>query len=234
MKNDVFVLIYVDDLLVLSPSEQEIDSFKTAIAKHFDTSDKGVLERYLSINVSYGEAADEGAIFLSQHDYVDKILSRFGLESCKPVATPMDEKQPLVPSDGTASKMEVKEYQTKIGTLIWLMVSTRPDISFVVIKLAKHAKNPDSMHFQVLKRVFRYLAGTKHLTIVFRPGDDENRHLIGYCDADWAGPHSEKGLSTSGFVFMMAGGPISWTLKKQSCVALSTTESEYIAEALAT
>ncbi|OQD61606.1 hypothetical protein PENPOL_c016G01137 [Penicillium polonicum] len=55
-----------------------------------------------------------------------------------------------------------------------------------------------------------------------------------YCDADWAGPHSEKGLSTSGFVFKMAGGPISWTSKKQTCVALSTTESEYIAEALVT
>ncbi|OQD68932.1 hypothetical protein PENPOL_c002G03309 [Penicillium polonicum] len=130
--------------------------------------------------------------------------------------------------------MEIKEFQTKIGTLIWLMVSTRPDILFVVIKLAKHAKNPDSMHFQALKRVFGYLAGTKHLAFAFRSSNDDNQHLTGYCDADWAGPHSEKGLSTSGFVFMMAGGPISWTSKKQSCVALSTTESEYIAEALAT
>jgi len=144
----------------------------------------------------------------------------------------MDEKQALIPFEGTATKGQIHEYQTKIGTLIWLMVSTRPDISFAVIKLAKHAKNPSDVHFQALKRVFRYLTGTKLLTISFHPSM-QDAAVCGYCDADWAGPHSEKGLSTSGFLFKMAGGAISWTSKKQPCVALSTTESEYIAESLA-
>jgi hypothetical protein len=225
-------MVYVDDLLVLSPSETMIQQFKDAICKHFDTSDKGNLQRYLSINVHYAD----GIIHLSQADYVEKILARFGLENCKPVATPMDEKQALLPFQGTATKGQILEFQTKIGTLIWLMVSTRPDISFAVIKLAKYAKNPSDNHFQALKRVFRYLAGTKFLTISFLPEIDLNScsmAVSGYCDADWAGPHSEKGLSTSGFLFKMAGGAISWTSKKQPYVALSTTESEYIAEALA-
>ncbi|EKV04384.1 hypothetical protein PDIP_87550 [Penicillium digitatum Pd1] len=92
--------------------------------------------------------------------------------------------------------------------------------------------NPSDVHFQALKRVFRYLTGTKLLTISFYPSM-QDAAVCGYCDADWAGPHSEKGLSTSGFLFKMAGGAISWTSKKQPCVALSTTESEYIAESLA-
>ncbi|KAG0155364.1 hypothetical protein PDIDSM_939 [Penicillium digitatum] len=210
----LYVMVYVDDLLVLSPSEDAIQQFKSAISKHFDTSDKGKLQRYLAINVHYAN----GIIHLSQADYVEKILVRFGLENCKPVVTPMDEKQALIPFEGTATKGQIHEYQTKIGTLIWLMVSTRPDISFAVIKLAKHAKNPSDVHFQALKRVFRYLTGTKLLTISFHPA----------CKMQL-----EKGLSTSGFLFKMAGGAISWTSKKQPCVALSTTESEYIAESLA-
>ncbi|KAJ9490931.1 hypothetical protein VN97_g2331 [Penicillium thymicola] len=201
-KDPIFVMVYVDDLLVLSPSIHLIQEFNTAISKLFDTSDKGLLERYLAINVHYGKGVDDdGTIYLSQLDYVDKILQRFGLDRCNPCATPMNEKQALTPFDGTASKAEIKEFQTKIGTLIWLMVSTRPDISFVVIKLAKHAKNPGSTHFQALKKVFRYLVGSKHLSIAFSPAHQEpacQGHLIGYCDADWAGPHSEKGLSTSG------------------------------------
>ncbi|KAG0153774.1 hypothetical protein PDIDSM_2429 [Penicillium digitatum] len=205
----LYVMVYVDDLLVLSPSEDAIQQFKSAISKHFDTSDKGKLQRYLAINVHYAN----GIIHLSQADYVEKILVRFGLENCKPVVTPMDEKQALIPFEGTATKGQIHEYQTKIGTLIWLMVSTRPDISFAVIKLAKHAKNPSDVHFQALKRVFRYLTGTKLLTISFHPSM-QDAAVCGYCDADWAGPHSEKGLSTSGFLFKMA-------------------ESEYIAESLA-
>jgi hypothetical protein len=228
-KSPLYVMIYVDDLLILSPSEDEIAAFKRAISKHFDTSDKGLIKRYLAIDVYHDH--DTGVIRLSQSDYDEKILTRFGLENCKPVLTPMDEKQKLIPFDGTASKAEIKDFQTRIGTLIWLMVSTRPDISFVVIKLARHAKNPGESHFQALKRVFRYLTGSKHLAISFSPGKDP---LHGYCDADWAGPYSEKGLSTSGFIFKMSGGAISWTSKKQPCVALSTTESEYIAEALTT
>lgn len=119
------------------------------------------------------------------------------------------------------------------------MVSTRPNISFVTIKLAKHIKNPGEIHFQVLKRVFRYLTSSKHLTISFFPAIQEDLTLTtdpvlyGFCDADQAGPYSEKGLSTSSFVFKMAGGPILQTSKKQPYVALSTIESEYIAKALA-
>lgn len=86
------------------------------------------------------------------------------------------------------------------------MVSTRPNISFVVIKLARYAKNPSKAHFQVLKRVFRYLAGTKNLVLSY--SIEGEALLSGYYNIDWAGPHSEKGLSTSGFIFKIGGGLI--------------------------
>ncbi|OQD94305.1 hypothetical protein PENVUL_c145G09383 [Penicillium vulpinum] len=176
--NSLYVIVYIDDLLVLSSSEEEIQVFKDTVSKHFDTTDKGVLERYLAINVFY----KDNSIYLSQSDYIDKILTRFGLENCKPVHTPIDKKQALIPFDGTTTKLQIKEFQTKIGTLIWLMVSTRPDISFVVIKLARHTTNPSEAHFQALKRVFRYLTGSKYLAISF--SRDTSQSLSGYCDAD--------------------------------------------------
>lgn len=167
------------------PLNKRFKLLKLKFPKHFDTSDKGVLERYLAINVYYGKGGDrddEGVIYISQYDYGEKILTRFGLENCKSVAAPMNEKQALIPRvEGTATKVEIHEFQTNIGTMIWLMVSTRPDISFIVIKLAKHAMNPGYIHLQVLKRVFRYLSGTKHLSISFAPGDDA---LSGYYDTD--------------------------------------------------
>lgn len=146
----------------------------------------------------------------------------------------MNDREILVPSDGEASKAEIKLYQEKVGSLIPLMVSTRPDISYAVIKLARFATNPGLQHQTAIKRVFRYLSATKNLCIHFAVADETRGiSLVGYTDADWAGPHSEAAKSPSGYVFMIAGGPVSWTLKKQPCVALSSIESEYISSALA-
>jgi hypothetical protein len=110
------------------------------------------------------------------------------------------------------------------------MVSTRPDISYAVTKVAKFAKNPGPLHVQALQRIFRYLSGSTSLCLVFSPTAIDEASLQAFCDADWAGKHSENSLSTSGFIFTLARGPISWSSKKQTSTALSSTESEYIAQ----
>ncbi|KAJ5501111.1 Reverse transcriptase RNA-dependent DNA polymerase [Penicillium freii] len=176
------------------------------------------------------------------------------MQNAKPIATPFNEKDPLVlnPSPTPATPDTCKLYQEKVGKIIWLMVTTRADISYAAIQLAKHARNPGQQHEQALKRLFRYLPPgfSPDLTpdrssstgydrcISSSTGYDrcissQQLQLHGYCDTDYVGPHSTNGLSTSGFVFHLAGGPISWASKKQACVALSSTESEYIAQALA-
>lgn len=261
----IYVLIYIDDLLITSPANKLIVQFKTELAKHFDLTDKGEVERFLGTDII---RRPEG-IYLSQEDYVVKTLLKFGLHELNSAHTPMNERMILIsnPAEIPASKTDVKRFQEQIGSLIWLMVSTHPNISFPVIKLTRFTTNPGEQHWAALKRVFRYLQGSKDLYIFFVDKrhylakgptavyDAENRvrdildpeladpdpvpeyrdlGLIGYSDADWSSPHSKSALSTSGFVFIFDGGPISWTSKKQPCVATSTTESEYIAQALAT
>ena len=121
-------------------------------------------------------------------------------------------------------------YRSAVGCLMYLMVGTRPDLAAAVGVLSQFAADPCPTHWQALKRVFRYIQGTKTYGIEFTVDGDA---LQGYSDADWAGD-TESRRSTSGYAFMMNGGCISWRSKKQRTVALSSTEAEYMALSEAT
>ncbi|KUM63029.1 hypothetical protein ACN42_g4074 [Penicillium freii] len=111
------------------------------------------------------------AIALSQEKFIVSLLQQYGMQSGKPVATPFNEKDPLVPSTTTAAPPECQLYQKKVGKVIWLMVTTRCDISYAAIQLAKYARNPGPQHEQAPKRLFRYLPGTIDLCIWFNKQD---------------------------------------------------------------
>ena len=113
---------------------------------------------------------------------------------------------------------------------MYAAVSSRPDISFIVGKLAKFVENPGPSHWQGVKRVFRYLKKTQDYVISYKRGCNR---LTGFCDADWGGDLDDR-RSTTGFVFMLNGGPITWQSRSQTSVALSTLEAEYMAMAEAT
>ena len=121
-----------------------------------------------------------------------------------------------------------QEYQRAIGSLMYAMVQTRPDIAYAVSTLAQFSSNPNGTHWAAVKRVFRYLKGTLNLGIEYNKDAVQGQELVGYSDADYAGDRDNR-RSTSGFVFMLAGGPITWLSKKQTSVALSTCEAEYMA-----
>src|SRR5690606_5271105 len=121
-------------------------------------------------------------------------------------------------------------YQQAIGALLWLMVGTRPDICFVVGYLSRFNANPSEQHWQAVKRVMRYLKGTKNYAITYSGRVQGN--WCGYSDASYADDRSTR-RSTAGYVFCVSGGAISWSSKQQSVVARSTTEAEYIALAQA-
>ncbi|KAJ5399952.1 Reverse transcriptase RNA-dependent DNA polymerase [Penicillium sp. CMV-2018d] len=105
------------------------------------------------------------AIALSQRKFIVSLPQQYGTQNNKPVATPFNEKNPLVPSTTTAAPPECKLHQEKVGKVTWLMVATRGDISYTAIQLAKYARNPGPQHEQALKRLFRYLVGTIDLCI---------------------------------------------------------------------
>ncbi|KAI2837039.1 hypothetical protein CBS147343_10000 [Aspergillus niger] len=223
----LFILVYVDDILLLAPDGTVVDAFKTLLAKLVKFTDNGPCTRFLGVDIIQ---TDEG-IYLSQKSYIQDCLKRFGLSTCKTSPIPYNSKNPLSKYNGTADPDDIKAYQERNGALIWIMVNTRPDIAYATSKLSSFASNPAKPHLQAMNLVWRYLAGSLDRCPFYRRGGPG---LVGFCDADWAGPHSLNATSTSGYVFQLAGGPISWSSKKQTAIALSSTESEYIAQAVAT
>ena len=221
----VLLLVYVDDVLVTGSSIGLIAQTKNDLKMRFEMTDSGKCKFILGI-----ELVDEpdGGVTMCQRRYIDDILKRFGMNDCKAVMCPTDISSRLVPSDA-ATKVDAP-FREAVGALMHLMTATRPDIAYAVGYVSRFMENPQQEHWIAVKRIFRYLQGTKEHGIRYQPSDEIN--FRGYSDADWAGDHFDR-KSTSGYAFVLLGGPISWGSKKQSSVSLSTSEAEYIALSLA-
>jgi len=152
------------------------------------------------------------------------------MKDCRNVATPQATGQHLEKNEGTPVK--AKEYQALIGSLTYAAMSTRPDIAGALGSVNQFASSPSETHWKAAKRILRYLKGTLDHGICFNGNTDTKVVLSGFVDADWAGDVTTR-KSQSGYVFQLRGGPISWVSKKQSTVALSSTEAKYVAAALA-
>ena len=126
----------------------------------------------------------------------------------------------------------MKEYQAAIGSLIYAAIATRPDISFAVGLLSQFMSSPELEHFQGVKRILRYLKGTLDYGLKFEAQDQAGITIQGFADADWAGDITTR-KSTSGYIFQIGNATVSWKTKKQSIVALSSTEAEYVSSCLA-
>ncbi len=122
-------------------------------------------------------------------------------------------------------------YQQAVGSLMYAMLCTRPDLAYPISVVSQHMANPSLEHWIAVKRIFRYLQGTLQFKLRF--GGLSPQDVVGYCDADWAGDLEDR-RSTTGFVFMMGGGATSWSSKRQPIIALSTTEAQYMASTQAT
>ncbi len=156
---------------------------------------------------------------------------KLGMTNCKPVKTPVSNGSKLVKANDDEQPVHQEQYQSAVGSLMYLAVSTRPDISYAVGSLARFNSKPTEKHWTALKRVLRYLKGTVNLGILYSKAKSDS--CIGYTDSDYAGDTGDR-KSISGYVFVFCGGAISWKSQKQRCVALSTAEAEYIAMSAAT
>ncbi|KAE8184537.1 hypothetical protein CF335_g7991, partial [Tilletia laevis] len=154
----LIVAVYVDDVLVLSKSIEDIKAFKVAFAKRFKMTDQGSIGQFLGMKI---ERSDDNQSFLiSQSAYIRSMLERFNMKDLTPIDSPLDPKQRLVPFEGEASAERIQMFQATIGCLNWLAQASRPDIAYAVATLARHCKNPGPIHFGVVKRVMRYLVAT--------------------------------------------------------------------------
>ena len=233
--NGPIVSTFVDDIKIMGvKGSRVIDRVKAELTYAFEMVDMGQISFYLGLKVERDR--QRRIIKLSQPAYIEKVLQKFHLHQANSCTTPMVEAAELTPSPDEieASQANREKYQAMTGSLMFSMVETRPDIAFSTSVASRFAKNPGHIHTEAVKRILKYLKGTKERGIVYGGGgaDIDNLTIEGYSDSDWAGDKSSR-RSTSGFIFMLNGGPVSWCSKRQATVALSSTEAEYIALTLA-
>ncbi|GKE33796.1 hypothetical protein Tco_1453118 [Tanacetum coccineum] len=166
-------------------------------------------------------------IVITQSYYIEKILKKFNHKDCSPVSTPMDPVEKLKPNTG--KPVDQLEYSRAIGYLMYAMTSTRLDIAYAVSRLSRFTSNHSRQHWKAITRVFKYLKGTINYGLSYMGYPSV---LEGYSDASWIN-HVENSSSTSGWVFLLGGGAISWASKKQTCITGSTMEYEFVALAAA-
>ena len=204
-----------------------MNEVKKSLSQSFETKDLGKVERCLGIEFT----CEKNRVCLQQTQYVNKLLTRFRMSECKQILTPMESNCKLSkPDHVNMSEMEKYPYQSLIGALLYLSVSTRPDIAYSVNYLSQFNNNYNGEHWKAAKRVLRYLKGTSDYGLEYAK---TGLPLFGVVDADWAGDAVDR-RSYSGYAYILAGSVVSWEARKQRTVALSSTEAEYMALSEAT
>ncbi len=200
------------------------------LKKILKITDLGDLNFYLGMSVERGHSPIEGKfIFLHQNGYIMRTLEEYAMSNCKPSSSPADPSSKLCKAMGPKDEeerrtMENIPYRGIVGSLIYAMICTRPDIAQAVIAVSQYSSNPGPEHFRACKRILRYLKGKPQGGIMYR----SIPILEAYSDSDW-GTNPDHGRSITGYVIFMGGGPICWSSKTQKSVALSSCEAEYYA-----
>ena len=173
----------------------------------------------------------DGIIKIGQEKFIDNLLMKFGMSVCKSVSTPLAEKQKFT-NFAQTDKPDIDNttYRSLVGSLNYLALSTRPDLSQVAHALSSFLEVPKMEHWVAAKHVARYLKGTKDFNLTFRKATSVDDNLAGYSDSDWAG-NIDNRKSTTGFCFNMCNnsGSISWASKVQNSIATSPAEAEVYA-----
>lgn len=220
--NMLIVSLYVDDLLLTGNDELMFVEFKKSMKDEFDMTDLGKMKYFLGLEV---QQKSDG-VFICQRKYAREILQRFGMDESNSVQTPIVPGSKIFKDEG-GKKVDKTNFKQMVGCLMYL-TATRPDMMFAVSLLSRYMENPTDLHSQQAKRVLRYLQGTVGHGIFYRHGGSDG--IIAYTDSDYAGDLDDR-KSTSGYVFLLSSGAVSWSSKKQPIVSLSTTEAEFIAAA---
>ena len=220
----VYILVYVDDILVAANSLADIKSIKNRLASTFKLTDLGEAKYFLGWSLTRDRKA--GTLKATQERLARELVGRYGLQEGKTKGIPMAPTTKLEPAseDNMLDKASYR-YSELVGSLLYLSVCTRPDISQAVGVLSRYMATPSMEHWTAAKGVLRYIAGSLQTGIMYGGG---NTAMEGYCDSDFASDISSR-RSTTGFVYIFNGGAVSWNSKLQKTVAASTSEAEYMA-----
>jgi hypothetical protein len=217
-----FLVLYVDDIILTANTATLLHSIISSLSAEFSMTDLGELHHFLGVNVHRNTSGQ----FLSQQQYTLEILDRANMLHCNPLSTPVETRCKPSLHDG-APFHDPSLYRSLAGALQYLTL-TRPDISFAVQQVCLFMHAPTTTHFQLVKRILRYLKGTSHYGLQLYQSSSTD--LSSYSDADWAGcPDTRR--STSGFCVFLGDNLVSWSSKRQATVSRSSAEAEYRAVA---
>jgi hypothetical protein len=208
-------------------SERDMAKLKEELGSSFELIDLRPIQWLLGIKVECNR--NTCTLALSQTVYIKKMLARVHLNDTHPMSIPLNPGAPLTDtqcpiSDNKKKDMETVPYKQLVRSLLYIACMMRPDILFAVSLLSRFMANPGQVHWEAVKRVLKYLKGTIDMQLTYGNHTDG---LVGYTDTDWASQDHRH--STSGYLFLINGSAISWSLKKQPVIALSSTEAEFIA-----
>lgn len=223
-----FLTIHVDDIMIFGPDSGLLQSIKRELFSLFEMTDANGCEFYLGMHIEKTDTS----LHIHQSKFVQELLERYGLEDIPISSAPMDKSTTLRAETEVIADPSFKtHYQSLVGSLIYLVQISRPDIAYTVSVLGRFMSNPNQSHLDAAIQVYGYLKGTPTLGPCYRVQDEAA--VQAYVDADWGGC-VDTGRSTTGWVFMLAGSPISWASQRQKTPALSSCEAEYMASTEAT
>jgi hypothetical protein len=227
--------VFVDDITFASKSKAKIAELKAAIAKHFKLRDLGPTTFQLGVEIIRDRKAH--TLHLTQHCYCLDLLEHYGFVDCSPVSTPMDpgvclstSQSPSTPED--EAFMCTVPYVSAIGVLMYLAIVTCLDIAYAVGILCRFMARPRPEHWKAIKHLFCYLRSTCNFRLTYKPKPSAPHPFYAYSDADH-GANLDNGCSTSAYVVKIGSGAVLWLSCLQSIVALSTTDTEFVAAASA-
>ena len=221
----IIMIIWVDDILIAASNLDLVRNVKQILSNKFKMKDLGQINHFLGIDFTITDSF----IKMDQSSYVSKILSKFAMQDCKLKLIPCDPSAPKLDFEENSQDYEnPRKYREIVGSLIYLMSCTRPDICYVVSLLSQHLAAPTDAHFNLAKHVLRYLRGTTKYGLVFHRSDVPLR-LNGYCDSDWGASADRRSITGYCFQTSSDSSIICWKSRKQQTIALSTCEAEYMA-----
>lgn len=216
----LIVSLYVDDLIYVGNDNIMCEEFKQSMNEEFEMTDRGKMRYFLDVEVH--QSLNE--IRSCQKKYAKQVLERFNMWNCNPV------KNPIIPGTKLTKggeEVDATIYKQLVGGLMYLTVK-RPDMMYVVCLISRFMAKPREEHMHIAKRVLRYLTDTLDLHLLYKRESGFDSKLKAYTDSDYAGDVDDR-KNTSGYVFLLSGGAVCWSSRKQAIVTLSSTKAECVA-----
>ena len=206
-----------DDMLIAAEKMCDIKKLKELRSSEFEMKDLSAAKKILGMEIFRDR--EKKKLFLSQKAYINKVLTRFEMSSCKPISNPCASNLHLtmyeVQYEEEIEYMSRVPYASAVGSLMYAMVCTRPDLAHAVSVVSRFMGQPGKEHWAAVKRIFRYLKGTSDVGLIY--GCDNPRLVTGYSDSDYSGDADSR-RSMTGYVFTLGGFVVSWKVTLQSTV----------------